>query len=104
MSEHPQDARFLKSVPLRERAVESLKFIENQESAPVAEDSLDLIEPPVDPGERVVMPPGWAHYVVNAETDSRLIFGAWCDRQYAFDYTQMRAHHGLSVQAVSWWS
>jgi glucose-6-phosphate isomerase len=47
-------------------------------------------------GERVVMPPGWAHYVVNADRHSKLIFGAWCDRQYGFDYTQMRAHHGLA--------
>jgi len=48
------------------------------------------------PGERVVIPPGWGHYVVNAELDSKLIFGAWCDRQYGFDYTQVRAHHGLA--------
>ena len=48
------------------------------------------------PGDRVVMPPGWAHYVVNADADSLLIFGAWCDRQYSFDYAQMRAHHGLA--------
>ena len=43
-----------------------------------------------------LMPPGWAHYVVNADTNSQLIFGACCDRQYGFDYTQMRAHHGLA--------
>jgi glucose-6-phosphate isomerase len=48
------------------------------------------------PGERVVMPPGWAHYVVNADCNTKLIFAAWCDRQYGFDYTQMRAHHGLA--------
>jgi glucose-6-phosphate isomerase, archaeal len=48
------------------------------------------------PGERVVMPPGWAHYVANADPDSELVFGAWCDREYGFDYTQMRAHHGLA--------
>ena len=47
-------------------------------------------------GQRVVMPPGWAHYVVNAAPDSVLIFGAWCDRQYGFEYAQMRAHHGLA--------
>lgn len=47
-------------------------------------------------GERVVMPPGWAHYVANADLNSKLIFGAWCDRQYGFDYTQMRAHRGLA--------
>ena len=49
------------------------------------------------PGELVVMPPGWAHYVANAAPDSRLIFGAWCDRQYGFDYTPMRAHRGLAL-------
>ena len=48
------------------------------------------------PGERVVMPPGWSHFVANAETASSLIFGAWCDRQYGFEYAQMRAHHGLA--------
>jgi glucose-6-phosphate isomerase len=48
------------------------------------------------PGDRVVMPPGWAHYVANADVNSVLIFGAWCDRQYKFDYTQMRVHHGLA--------
>ncbi|MGH9528514.1 MAG: glucose-6-phosphate isomerase family protein [Terriglobales bacterium] len=48
------------------------------------------------PGERVVMPPGWAHYVANANANEELVFGAWCDRQYGFDYAQMRAHHGLA--------
>jgi glucose-6-phosphate isomerase, archaeal len=48
------------------------------------------------PQDKVVIPPGWAHFVVNADLNSKLIFGAWCDRQYAFDYTQMRAHHGLA--------
>lgn len=49
-----------------------------------------------NPGERVVIPPGWAHYIVNANEDSELVFGAWCDRQYGFDYTQVRAHRGLA--------
>jgi glucose-6-phosphate isomerase, archaeal len=48
------------------------------------------------PGERVVMPPRWAHFVANADPNSVLIFGAWCDRQYGFEYAQMRAHHGLA--------
>jgi glucose-6-phosphate isomerase len=48
------------------------------------------------PGDRVVMPPGWAHYAVNADRHLKLIFGAWCDRQYGFDYVQMRAHQGLA--------
>src|ERR1700722_17425411 len=42
------------------------------------------------------MPLAWAHFVVNADPRSRLIVGAWCDRQYGFDYSQMRAHHGLA--------
>lgn len=48
------------------------------------------------PGDKVVMPPGWAHFVANAELNSKLIFGAWCDRQYGFDYTQVRAYRGLA--------
>jgi glucose-6-phosphate isomerase len=48
------------------------------------------------PGERVVMPPGWAHFVANADPNSELVFGAWCDREYGFDYAQMRAHRGLA--------
>jgi glucose-6-phosphate isomerase, archaeal len=47
-------------------------------------------------GERVVVPPGWAHYIVNADVSSNLILGAWCDREYAFEYAQMRAHRGLA--------
>jgi glucose-6-phosphate isomerase len=47
-------------------------------------------------GERVVMPPAWAHFVANADPHSRLIFGAWCDRQYGFDYSQVRSHDGLA--------
>lgn len=52
------------------------------------------------PGDRVVMPPGWAHFVANADPGAELVFGAWCDRQYGFDYMQMRAHHGLAWYPV----
>ena len=48
------------------------------------------------PGDKVVVPPGWAHYVINANPSRRMSFGAWCDRQYGFDYTGVRAHHGLT--------
>jgi glucose-6-phosphate isomerase len=47
-------------------------------------------------GEQVVVPPGWAHCVINADPGSRMAFGAWCDRQYGFEYTGVRAHHGLA--------
>ena len=48
------------------------------------------------PGEKVVAPPGWAHCVINADTEKRMVFGAWCDRQYGFEYTGVRAHGGLA--------
>jgi glucose-6-phosphate isomerase, archaeal len=48
------------------------------------------------PGEKVVVPPGWAHAVINADPSTRMMFGAWCDRQYGFVYDAIRAHHGLA--------
>jgi glucose-6-phosphate isomerase, archaeal len=48
------------------------------------------------PGDQVVVPPAWAHCVINADPSHRMAFGAWCDRQYGFDYTGVRAHHGLA--------
>jgi glucose-6-phosphate isomerase len=47
-------------------------------------------------GDQVVVPPGWAHCVINADSRQRMVFGAWCDRQYGFAYDQVRAHHGLA--------
>ncbi len=47
-------------------------------------------------GDQVVVPPGWAHCVINADPLHRMPFGAWCDRQYGFDYIGVRAHHGLA--------
>ncbi len=48
------------------------------------------------PGDKIVVPPGWAHAVINADPDTRMMFGAWCDRQYGFVYDAVRAHHGLA--------
>lgn len=48
------------------------------------------------PGDQVVVPPAWAHCVINADPNRQMSFGAWCDRQYGFDYTGVRAHHGLA--------
>jgi glucose-6-phosphate isomerase len=48
------------------------------------------------PGDKVVVPPGWAHAVINADPNTRMMFGAWCDRQYGFVYDAIRAHHGLA--------
>jgi glucose-6-phosphate isomerase, archaeal len=48
------------------------------------------------PGDVVVIPPGWAHYVVNADPRNFMAFGAWCDRQYGFVYDGVRARGGLA--------
>lgn len=48
------------------------------------------------PGDKVVVPPEWAHCVINADPRHLMVFGAFCDRQYAFIYDQIRAHGGLA--------
>lgn len=48
------------------------------------------------PGDQVVAPPGWAHCVINADPDRRMVFCALCDRQYGFRYDGVRAHGGLA--------
>lgn len=48
------------------------------------------------PGEVVVVPPGWAHATISADPRQPLTFGAWCVRDYGFDYRDVRAHGGLA--------
>jgi len=48
------------------------------------------------PGDQVVVPPGWAHCAINADPNRRMVFGAWCERQYGFVYDSVRAHGGLA--------
>jgi len=48
------------------------------------------------PGEQVVVPPGWAHFVVNASATETMMFAALCERQYGFVYERVRAHGGLA--------
>ena len=47
-------------------------------------------------GEKVVIPPGWAHCVINASAGEVMVFGAWCAREYGFDYRAIRARGGLA--------
>jgi glucose-6-phosphate isomerase len=49
-----------------------------------------------NPGDKIVIPPGWAHCVINSNPETRMVFGAWCDRQYGFVYDGVRAHRGLA--------
>lgn len=48
------------------------------------------------PGERVLVPPGWAHATINADPAQPMVFGAFCVRDYGFDYDDVRRHHGLA--------
>jgi glucose-6-phosphate isomerase len=49
-----------------------------------------------EPGEVVVVPPGWAHATISADPEQSLTFGAWCDREYGFLYEDVRRHQGLA--------
>jgi glucose-6-phosphate isomerase len=49
-----------------------------------------------NPGDKVVVPPGWAHSVINADPGNRMMFAACCDRQYGFVYDKIRERHGLA--------
>ncbi len=48
------------------------------------------------PGEVVVVPPRWAHATLSADPAQALTFGAWCVRDFGFDYRGVRAHGGLA--------
>jgi glucose-6-phosphate isomerase len=49
-----------------------------------------------NPGDVVIVPPYWAHATINADAEQPLTFGAWCDREYGFEYDAVRAHNGLA--------
>lgn len=61
-------------------------------------------------GARVIVPPGWAHMVINADPAHAMVFGAICDRGYnGFLYDAVRAHQGLAYyptvdksQSIAW--
>jgi len=48
------------------------------------------------PGEVVIVPPFWAHATISADPEQPLTFGAWCDREYGFEYEGVRSHKGLA--------
>ena len=47
-------------------------------------------------GDVVIVPPYWAHYTVSADKEIPLTFGAWCVRDFGFDYKEIREHKGLA--------
>ena len=49
-----------------------------------------------EPGELVLVPPGWAHATISADPTTPLTFGALCDREYGFEYDEIRKRKGLA--------
>jgi glucose-6-phosphate isomerase len=49
-----------------------------------------------NPGDIIIVPPGWVHATISANPNVPLTFGAWCDRNYGFDYVDVRAHKGIA--------
>ena len=48
------------------------------------------------PGDVVIVPPNWAHATIVGDVRQNLTFGAWCVRDYGFDYDDVRAHGGIA--------
>lgn len=48
------------------------------------------------PGDVVIVPPGWAHATIVADVTRNLTFGAWCVRDFGFDYADVRKHKGVA--------
>lgn len=51
-------------------------------------------------GDIVIVPPGWAHYTVNADSENKMVFGAWCIRDFGFVYKPIREKKGLAYYPV----
>ena len=47
-------------------------------------------------GEQVVVPPGWAHSILNATPQQRLVFAVACDRQSGIVHEHVRRRRGLA--------
>lgn len=52
------------------------------------------------PGDIVIVPPGWPHATISAEPTERLTFSALCDRDYGFEYDEVRKRRGLAWHPV----
>jgi len=48
------------------------------------------------PGDVIIVPPGWAHATISADPNQPLAFGAWCVRDFGFDYDLVREHEGMA--------
>ena len=51
------------------------------------------------PGDLVIVPPAWAHASISADVRQPVSFGALCDREYGFEYAEVRKRRGLAWYA-----
>lgn len=47
-------------------------------------------------GDKVIVPPHWVHATMNADPNTSMEFGAWCVRDYGFDYREVHVKHGIA--------
>ena len=47
-------------------------------------------------GDVVIVPPKWAHATIVGDVNENMTFGAWCVRDYGFDYVDVRRHGGIA--------
>ncbi|QCR37202.1 glucose-6-phosphate isomerase family protein [Nissabacter sp. SGAir0207] len=62
----------------------------------VAEDAGRCFAVQAGPGEKVLVPPGWAHAILSATPDAPLAFATCCDRERRADHGALCARHGLA--------
>ena len=51
-------------------------------------------------GDVIIVPPGWVHATINANIHQNMTFGAWCVRDYGFDYEDVKKHKGIAFFPV----
>ena len=51
-------------------------------------------------GDVVIVPPYWAHATIVGDVKENMTFGAWCVRDYGFDYVGVRRHKGVAYFPV----
>ena len=49
-----------------------------------------------DPGDIVVVPPDWAHAAISADPSDFMTLGALCDREYGFEYEEIKKRKGFA--------
>lgn len=49
-----------------------------------------------EPGDVIIVPPGWVHAAITADPEENMTFGAWCVRDYGFEYADVRRHKGIA--------